>query len=197
MIDLYNKIKKAIENEINVGKLYDNSEYLIFEDFLPSKGTKLTLEILDTVDKNRMYEEYNIIKLSFEKNNYLTLKIDIIKRNVETVEEGFSSVTDEDYGYSYNIIFGEDYQVEGITKKEIIANTINKKDYEDLDIKVEHLQFYLNNFNDLTEEKKDIFKISFDCSIEDLDNLNNLKNKLNTTINIIDNKTNKKNKITI
>ena len=190
MRNVFNKIKNQKDNLSGV--ISHNVEYDIVNRNASFRvGNRISLSISENTKKDLKNSENTVITLSFdEKPNigYLNLFLSINKEYV--------SYQGKKYGNKIEKI-GQNYLIEIDNKDKIrrIGHTREcghekypEEVYESLYVDKNELQILLDNFSSLTEEKKEILKLTLDFSIEDSKILNNLFTQINLVLEKLENK---------
>lgn len=183
MRTVFNKIKNQKDNLY--GTISQNVKYEIVNKNAPFRiGDKILLSMSENTKTNLKDSENTVITLSFEEKTnigYLNLFLTINKEYVHYQGKKYGNRI-EKIGHNYLI------EIDNKDKIKNIDHVIKRgtpqypeEIYESLYVDKNELQILLDNFSSLTEEKKDILKLTLDFSIED----SKILNKIFTQINLV------------
>lgn len=186
MFDLYEKIKEMTEVEKVKKFTFDDVDYKIENkyNFLAQSGSIVTLSIeeLNYIDFNK--RETDRYELTF-----ITGRNDILEVNLSLEVEYGQGVEKDSLGFQYT------YKID--SKKNLISSessrSLNLGDesrtrHDSFNFNKEAVFFILENVDTFNSEKEDVFNLTFDCSIKDMQALKDLTNKVKKMLECIDNK---------
>lgn len=191
MRNLFNKIKNQKDNLSGV--ISQNVKYEIVNKNAPFRiGDKILLSMSENTKTNLKDSENTVINLSFdEKPNigYLNLFLSINKEYVSYQGKKYGNKI-EKIGHNYLIEIDNKDKIRSIGHtRECGHEKYPEEVYESLYVDKNELQILLDNFSSLTEEKKEILKLTLDFSIEDSIMLDSIFNKINAVLKKLEDKT--------
>lgn len=190
MRNVFNKIKNQKDNLSGV--ISQDVEYDIVNKNASFRiGNRISLSISENTKKDLKDSENTVITLSFdEKPNigYLNLFLSINKEYVSYQGKKYGNKI-EKIGHNYLIEIDNKDKIRSIGHtRECGHEKYPEEVYESLYVDKNELQILLDNFSSLTEEKKEILKLTLDFSIEDSKILNNLFTQINLVLEKLENK---------
>lgn len=191
MRNLFNKIKNEKDNLSGI--LSKDVKYDIVNKNASFRiGNRISLSISENTKNSLKESENTVITLSFEEKpniGYLNLFLSITKEYVYYQGKKYGNKI-EKLGHNYLIEIDNKDKIRSIDHmKECGHEKYPETVYESLYVNKNELKILLDNFSNLTEDKKEILKLTLDFSIEDSIMLDSIFNKISAVLKKIENQT--------